>query len=201
MRENSTNKQKRIIKKYNSSAPFYERRYKKIQYNKYLQIFSEIELIGKIILDAGCGTGLIAEFLLENKDRKDVCPFAWVGVDISNNMLKEFREKNEQLGLLSHKMNLVQADIEHLPLRSNRFNTLISITSYQNVPNIKQGVKESIRASKDGAEAYISVLKKTVKKSEFLSLIKPIIDDIKIIDNQSIEDLLIKGTINISSIL
>ena len=116
-------------------------------------------------------------------------------------MLKEFREKNEQLGLLSHKMNLVQADIEHLPLRSNRFNTLISITSYQNVPNIKQGVKESIRASKDGAEAYISVLKKTVKKSEFLSLIKPIIDDIKIIDNQSIEDLLIKGTINISSIL
>lgn len=196
MRENTTSKRKRILKKYNSSAPYYERRYKSIQYNKYFQLFSEFKLEGKIILDVGCGTGLLTNFINENKCNGKKIPFTFVGVDISNKMLDKFNEKKDNLDILSNKINLIQADLEHLPLRSNSFNTLISITSYQNVPNIKQGVYESIRASKSKAEAYISVLKKGVNKSQFLDLIETQVEDIKVINNQSIEDLIVEGTIN-----
>lgn len=184
MKEDTTNKRERILKKYNSSAPFYERRYKSIQYKKYLHLFLEFKLGGKIILNVRCGTGLLIDFLNEEQYKEKKIPLSYVGVDISNKMLDKFNEKKEELNILSNKINLIQTDLENLPLRSNKFNALISITSYQNVSNIKKGINESIRASKSGAEACISILKESINNSRFLSLIEPQIDDVKIINNQ-----------------
>jgi ubiquinone/menaquinone biosynthesis C-methylase UbiE len=187
---------KNIRERYNSSAPFYDRRYKRIQNNKYVQLFSGFELKGKIIFDAGCGTGLMAKFFIEQENRPHLSNWSLVGVDISDKMLKEFSEKFKSPSLVAKRISLIQADLENLPLRANKFNTLISITAYQNLGSIKEGVEESVRISKNMANAYISVLKKKIDQSIFLSLIDDVMTNIKVFDNQSIEDLIIEGLIN-----
>lgn len=189
-------KGKKIIKKYNSSAPFYESRYKSIQFNKYLQIFSNFELEGKNIIDVGCGTGLIFDFLNKNYNSIRTTYFSLVGVDMSNKMLDIFKEKLSQFSILNHKVNLIRADLEYLPFRSERFNTLFSFTSYQNLSNIEKGFSESLRVLKNKAETYISVLKKSINQQDFINLIKPRLINMKIIDNQKIEDLIIEGILN-----
>jgi len=190
-----TNK-KNIREKYNSSAPFYDRRYQQIQFNKYLQLFSGFELEGKIIIDAGCGTGLMTEFFIEKFNKTCLSNYKLVGVDISDNMLRKFKEKLDFSNNLDKKVNLIQSDLEHLPLRANKFNTLISITAYQNLAKVEEGLEESVRVSKNMANAYISVLKKKIDQTIFLTLINNVMINTKVFDNQSIEDIIIEGHIN-----
>ncbi|MFX1590929.1 MAG: hypothetical protein ACFFC1_22570, partial [Promethearchaeota archaeon] len=59
-------KKKEIISKYNSTATFYDKRYRKIQEEKYRIILSDFLLEkNKIVLDAGCGSGLLFEFIVK----------------------------------------------------------------------------------------------------------------------------------------
>ena len=59
---NNKNKKKNIIKKYNASSHFYDKRYKKIQKEKYEILLKNYQAHGKLILDLGCGTGLSFEW-------------------------------------------------------------------------------------------------------------------------------------------
>ena len=191
-------KKKDIIEKYNSTSHFYDERYKEIQNLKYNYIIKQFTLSNKIILDAGCGTGLFFSFLTNKslKERDDISFFFYVGVDISWKMLEKFRLKlNERYKDSKNKIGLILADLENLPFRNNSFNTLFSLTSYQNLPNMKRGIIESIRSLKDTGGLRISILKKKINLKNFISLIKKHVNKMEIINNDIIEDFIIIGSI------
>jgi len=81
-------KKKKIISNYNKTASFYDNRYRKIQEQKYKIILKNYHSKSKLILDAGCGTGLFIEFIMALTKQKEIVPFIYVGTDISLKMDK-----------------------------------------------------------------------------------------------------------------
>ena len=75
---------------YDRSAFCYEKRYRTLQWEKYV-IMIDIPLKGRI-LDLGCGTGLLASFLYKDAGAL-TSDYTIVGVDISLNMLQRAKSR------------------------------------------------------------------------------------------------------------
>jgi len=188
-------KKRKIINDYNLSFQYYENRYKDIQLNKYARFFEKLR-IQKNILDAGCGTGLLLEYIF-NKQRmiKEESPrFRYTGVDISLNMLKRFNLKLEGLSFPKF-INLILADIEYLPFRDNIFDEIFSITVFQNLADIERGLGNLIRVGIFKFDIVISILKKASKFKEFETLVKNMLEKYNCDYIHSLEDNIIWGTI------
>jgi len=120
----------RIKEDYDKTAKIYDSRYKAIQFIKYQDMLDGVEVNGKI-LDLGCGTGLLAEFLSEKL----------IGIDISLEMLKS--GKSREL--------FIQGDMENLPFKNNSFDAVLSFSSFMNLSDLKKGLIETKRVlNKDG---------------------------------------------------
>jgi ubiquinone/menaquinone biosynthesis C-methylase UbiE len=187
------NKKKIIIEKYNSSSQFYDKRYKKIQEEKYEIVLRNYKINGKLILDLGCGTGLFFEYLSKSSKKQGKINKIYVALDISWNMLLRFKSK-----IITKKkeaVDLILSDIEYLPFRDNKFCSIFSLTSFQNLPNIQNGIDESLRVGKNNADYNFSILKKKIDKNLLLALLKPKINEFEIIENENLEDLIVQGKI------
>lgn len=190
MKPDKKNKKQEIIHRYNQTSDFYDRRYVKIQEDKYRLILKDITIYEKLILDAGCGTGLLFDYIRSSFEKSDITDFHYVGVDISINMLKRFHSKLNQK---AKNVNLILSDLENLPLRESRFDLLFSFTSLQNLPDIIEGLRESFRVAKDGADVNFSILRKKLNKEELIGILNPLVRHMNIIDIESIEDALFTG--------
>ena len=191
MKRNS-DKKKEIINKYNSTSHFYDKRYSQIQSKKYDQILKNYVLDRKIILDAGCGTGLLFEYISDLLKQEKRIFYSYIANDISWNMLMEFKSKLVNLKK-QLEVNLILSDLENLPFRKNTFHSIFSATAFQNLPNILNGVKESLRVVKSNGDIILSILKKKINLEELLSFLKPFVKEIIIIKIDTIEDVIIKG--------
>ena len=126
-----------------------------------------------IILDYGCGTGLFWEYL-KNKEILVDWRGKFLGIDISVEMLKAFREKhlisyfkypqisnlkegdkegdkegeNCNHEELTENINLLCCDGENLPFREKLMDFIYAFTSLQNLDNIEQGLKEIFKIKK-----------------------------------------------------
>ncbi|MEM0384576.1 MAG: class I SAM-dependent methyltransferase [Candidatus Caldarchaeum sp.] len=87
------------------------------------------------VLDAGCGTGLFLRYL-----REVGCFCEYVGVDVSQGMLRRAVEK---LDMLSH---LVMADANHLPFREDTFTHVYSFTTIHHL-DARRFLDEALRVS------------------------------------------------------
>ena len=191
-RRENPDKKKEIINKYDASSDYYERRYSEIQYKKYEIVLKDFILRDKVILDAGCGTGLLLDYIISSIEKTKSVYYSYIAIDISINMLKIFKSKNfNKDKKISNKLNLVLSDLENLPLRGTIVNSVLSLTSLQNLPHINDGVKEMLRVAKD--EIKISILKKKLDLNQLISLLKPRIYNLEIIDKKTIEDIIIQG--------
>lgn len=191
-RRENPDKKKEIINKYNATSDYYERRYSEIQYKKYEIVLKDFILRDKVILDAGCGTGLLYDFIISSIEQTKTAYYSYIAIDISINMLKIFKSKNfNKDKKIRNKLNLVLSDLENLPIRGNIVNSVLSLTSLQNLPHINDGVKETLRVAKD--EIKISILKKKLDLNQLISVLKPRIYDLEIIDKETIEDVIIQG--------
>ncbi|MFX0071670.1 MAG: class I SAM-dependent methyltransferase [Candidatus Hermodarchaeota archaeon] len=189
-------KKKEIIKNYNLTSEFYDRRYSDIQKQKFSLILKDLILNQKILLDTGCGTGLLLKNVLEWRQQRESFRFHYVGVDISINMLNNFQRKLlKNTNLRNVNINLVLSDIEHLPIRNNIFDLIFSITALQNLPDINKGLKETIRVAKTGAFVNLSILKKKLNLKKLIGKFKSLMINTKIINIESIEDLILIGEI------
>ena len=190
MKPEKKNKKQEIINKYNQTSEFYDRRYVKIQQDKFSLILKDNSIYEKLILDAGCGTGLLFGVIDNSFEKSNITDFHYVGVDISINMLKRFHSKLDQK---AKNVNLILTDLENLPFREDKFTLLFSFTSLQNLPDVIEGLKESFRVVKDGTDVNFSILRKKLNKERLKVLLKPLIKYMKIIDIESIEDVLFTG--------
>lgn len=190
MKPEKKNKKQEIINKYNQTSEFYDRRYVKIQQDKFSLILKDNSIYEKLILDAGCGTGLLFGVIDNSFEKSNITDFHYVGVDISINMLKRFHFKLDQK---AKNVNLILTDLENLPFREDKFTLLFSFTSLQNLPDVIEGLKESFRVVKDGTDVNFSILRKKLNKERLKVLLKPLIKYMKIIDIESIEDVLFTG--------
>ncbi|MFX1320716.1 MAG: class I SAM-dependent methyltransferase [Promethearchaeota archaeon] len=187
-------KKKKIISNYNKTASFYDNRYREIQEQKYKIILKNYQFKSKLILDAGCGTGLFIEFIIALTNQKDFIPFIYVGTDISLNMLDKFRFKLQKLKL-KYEFNLILSDIENLPFRENVFQCIFSLTSFQNLPNIDEGVRNLYRVGRDKADLNLSILKKNCNLIELMKSLKPLVKNLKTNNKENLEDIIIHGKI------
>jgi len=185
-------KKKKIIRDYNSTSSFYDKRYEEIQKQKLKLILNNFNQNNKFIIDAGCGTGFLIEFLAFEKEVK--YSFCYIGLDISWMMLKEFYHKLERFKIKMN-INLILSDIEYLPLRSNIFDSIFSITAFQNLGNHQLGLKELVRTAKNRAEFNLSILKKKIKLKKLIKYIKVYIQDIEVKSIENLEDFIIQGFI------
>ena len=190
MRDHNIIKKKNIIEKYNSSFEYYDDRYRSIQLQKYELAFKGANFQSKLILDAGCGTGLLYTHLSKHISKYSRSNF--ICLDISLNMLKKIKFKEDFKEEKAH-LSLILSDMENLPFREKIFDLIVSITSLQNLPDIFQGVSELIRISKRGTEFYLSILKKDTRLNKLISKFKPYFDDFNTINNEELEDSIYQG--------
>jgi ubiquinone/menaquinone biosynthesis C-methylase UbiE len=149
---------KNIQEKYDSmGGRIYELLYKEEQINKYNLILDYIKPeLGSLVLDDGCGTGMLMRILSNPV----------VGVDISSKLL----ERAKRAGTEQNFKYIVQGDVEELPFRSSVFDIIFSITVLQNVENPGKTLSEINRVCKDGGKIAISIIKKAIGKNKFLTL-------------------------------
>ncbi len=118
---------KHVIKGYyDELSSSYDELYGYEQINKYSLASNHICRLSESILDIGCGTLLIEEYVLSTCFLENT-PF-FVGIDFSSGMLSKAKEKmlrNSKLGLM---VDLVLADAAHLPFRNNAFKHALSFT-------------------------------------------------------------------------
>ncbi len=108
------------------------------------------EVQGKVVLDVGCGTGILSFFLIEKGARKVVCG------DLSEYMLSECRKKADLLGYGPDRIDFRQLDADSLPFESNSFDAVTSGMVLGLVPNQRNIVAEMVRVLKPGGVLSIS---------------------------------------------
>ena len=132
----------------------YEMRYTEEQLAKYQLILKELPT-SDLLLDNGCGTGLIFPFI----------DSTLVGLDLSSGLLMKARER------ASETQFLVQGDSEYLPFRNNIFDAMVSVTVIQNLLNPEKMSSESARVTKPDSIVIISSLKRVYEKTEDITRI------------------------------
>jgi ubiquinone/menaquinone biosynthesis C-methylase UbiE len=140
-------KSRDIAEKYDQTANggHYDVRYKEEQEKKYealLQLlisdlskvvghrFDLDELFMGLILDSGCGTAMLFDFL---RDQCNSTGVGYVGIDISLEMLRAGHTKLKGKG-----GDLVQATAELIPIRSGSMDCIFSVSTFQNLDDRQQ---------------------------------------------------------------
>lgn len=131
------NKKAKIREDYNSTARYYDKRYSEIQCRKF-GVLDGFPLSGQI-LDLGGGTGLLGRYL----DNNDV-----INLDLSFEMLKTSMEIN------------ICGDLDLLPFKSKSFDSILSFTAIQNLPDFSKVFEEIQRVLRPKGLVIISVLNK-----------------------------------------
>ena len=102
------------------------------------------------ILDLGCGTGFSSEIL--NK-----AGFRVIGVDILNDMLSKANKKKSELK--NHNMELILADMSNLPIKTNSFHYIVSISAYNFITHKYNSQREKRKIVNNTAKYLYKILK------------------------------------------
>ena len=145
---------------YDQIAKSYNELHKEEQLKK-LNIIKENMKIIPPLLDIGCGTGISTNFFKVKS----------VGIDNCKEMIE------------NGNGDLRYADAENLPFKDKTFNTIISVTVFQNITNMEKALKEIIRVSKNN-NICITFLKKSKKLNEFRKLFEKYFENHKEIEEE-----------------
>ncbi|MFX1481352.1 MAG: class I SAM-dependent methyltransferase [Promethearchaeota archaeon] len=104
-----------------------------------------------LILDLGCGTGFSSEILIENG-------FRVISVDILPDMILKAKEKKKKLTKFKG-LELILADINNLPLKSDSIDHIISISAYNFIIHGKVNYGKKVKLLNDTADNLHKILK------------------------------------------
>ncbi len=191
-KKEENNKKKNIIRNYDSTSEFYDNRYYSIQRQKFDISLRNMDFKNRIILDAGCGTGLFMEFF-SNDSNKISLPHICVGVDISPKMLSILKTKfATKLKSENKRTHIILADLENIPLRTGVFDLIVSLTALQNLTAPEKGADELMRVSKNHANIILTILRKKLNIESMKSTLEKIGYIIELRDDSQIEDIIIR---------
>ncbi|MFW9780794.1 MAG: methyltransferase domain-containing protein [Candidatus Heimdallarchaeota archaeon] len=128
-----------------------------IQYlfDKKLDLVGKKDFLDKkpyLILDLGCGTGFSSEILIDSG-------FRVIGIDILLDMIFKAKTKIDYLEK-GFNLNLILADIRHLPLRTESIDHVISISAYNFILHGAKYRKEKSRMVNNAVKLLKDILKK-----------------------------------------
>jgi ubiquinone/menaquinone biosynthesis C-methylase UbiE len=158
---------KKITKDYYSSiASGYDELYGEEQLSKFKTVLERIEFQkSDIILDVGCGTGLLVYFICERVSRI-------VGIDLSRKMIEK-RKK-------CRSSDFLVCDAESLPFRKRTFNKVLSFTVVQTIENPNRMFEEIRRVCR--GKVAITVLGKGWSLIKFKELVDRFFTSYEIFD-------------------
>jgi ubiquinone/menaquinone biosynthesis C-methylase UbiE len=154
-------KQKRSVKqRYDTTAEMYDARYTEEQEAKYKAALAGLNVAGAV-LDAGCGTGLLFSHVAAQAEMV-------VGVDVSRKLLLKAKERTKSF----RNAHVVQADADHLPVKSACFAVVFAFTVLQNMPKPAETLTELKRAAKRNGAIVVTGLKKAFSLKAFEALLQ-----------------------------
>lgn len=154
-------KKRTIMQRYDTTAGIYDRRYAEEQETKIEAAMRHLEMEKKsMILDAGCGTGLLFSQVAE-KAR------IVIGLDVSKKSLLVARERVRALS----NVDLVQADADNMPFGGRVFSHVFAFTLIQNTPNPAETLRELERVASEDAVFIVTGLKRIFTKEGFLAVL------------------------------
>ncbi|VAX23696.1 hypothetical protein MNBD_NITROSPINAE02-1758 [hydrothermal vent metagenome] len=106
--------------------------------------FDQVDLTGSI-LDVGCGDGVFASILMENKNHK-----IEMGIDFDIGELVKAKRQ-------SVYKNIVNCDTTNLPVKDSSYDTVISNSVFEHIPNLDGALSEISRILKPGGRFIITI--------------------------------------------
>ena len=103
-----------------------------------------VNLKGKVVLDVGCGTGIMSLLALREGAAKLACG------DISNYMLEVARSKAVREGYESARISFWQLDAESLPFEDSTFDLTLTGMTLGPIPEAENAVSEMVRVVRPG---------------------------------------------------
>jgi len=165
-----------VMTHYDATARIYDLQYGREQRMKIEFILKSLDLrANSLILDVGCGTGLLFDYVLGN---------VIVGVDISKGILR--RAKGKIRG--RENVFLVQADADYLPFQDGIFDAVFAITLLQNMPSPIETLEEISRVAKKDAVIVVTGLKKKFGFKDFKKLLNRLFFLEKLWDRRELHD-------------
>jgi len=156
------NKKRRVMRHYDQSAKVYDTQYTEEQEAKIRVALDNLTLNqDSVILDAGCGTGLLFEHIAERTR-------FIVGTDISIGILNEAKKKAKTY----KNVALIRADADNMPFPNQSFDAVFAITLLQNTPNPLATLNEIKWVSKSNATIIVTGLRKAFTKEEFAKMLQ-----------------------------
>ncbi len=143
-------KKRKVMRHYSRIAPTYDLQYAEEQEEKISVALSDLHVgRGSLILDLGCGTGLLFNHLGNAVE-------LLAGIDLSRNILGEAKKRADQL----KNVALLRADADYTPFRNRTFHAVFAITLLQNTPNPARTLEEVKRIARKNASIILTALKK-----------------------------------------
>jgi ubiquinone/menaquinone biosynthesis C-methylase UbiE len=104
-----------------------------------------------IIVDLGCGSGFSSEILVDSGHRV-------IGIDILIDMISKAKTKKK---ISEHKkdLELILADINHIPLRKASINHIISISAYNFIIYGAKTIREKFKTANNTALYLKKIMK------------------------------------------
>lgn len=154
-------KKRRVMRRYDQSASVYDVQYAEEQGAKIQAALADLELKdGSLILDVGCGTGLLFSHVTESAS-------LLVGLDFSG-LLRHANDRAKQFSNVA----LLRADADFLPFPDKAFNVIFAVTLLQNLPSPLDALCEIARVAQREATIIVTGLKKEFSKEGLVQLLE-----------------------------
>lgn len=151
-----------VMRRYDLTAHIYDARYAEEQNAKIKAALESLSIKDNgLVLDVGCGTGLLFNHVAEKAEMM-------VGLDFSKEILLQAKKRVDNF----QNIHLVLADADNMPFRVESFNFVFAFTLLQNMPKYVETLKEMKRVARDGAFVVVTGLKKIFTLEKFEGLLQ-----------------------------
>jgi ubiquinone/menaquinone biosynthesis C-methylase UbiE len=173
-------KKREIIGNYDTTARIYDEQYREEQSLKISFTLKRVmPRAGDIVIDVGCGTGMLFEHLHDYR--------LLVGVDPSMNMLKKAKKRTRK----GSNMELVLGDVEALPFRGDSSDVVFCISVLQLMDDPRRGLEEILRVLKSKGSFAVTLIRKARFAQDLDKFVRGAV--VELYDSESMKDVFLIG--------